>query len=222
VPETYNNFNYSRSLLFVLGEPYYHFGLRASVPVTKSFSAGVQLVNGCNNVRDNNSGKTVALTSSLTRTKWGWSETYITGPEKPETNKGFRRLYDSVLTVTPAGWLNAYLEALWGMDRRISGGKDQWSGIAESAKFSLAKKWSVSERLERFNDSTGFNTGTPQHLAEATITLDYRPASFVIARSEFRRDWSDKSVFERGNAPEAVKNQTTMLVGLIFVIKGER
>jgi hypothetical protein len=45
-PETYNNFNYSRSLLFTLGEPYYHFGLRVTVPLTKFFTAGVQRVNG--------------------------------------------------------------------------------------------------------------------------------------------------------------------------------
>ena len=32
-PETYNNFSYSRSLLFTLGEPYYHFGLRATIPL---------------------------------------------------------------------------------------------------------------------------------------------------------------------------------------------
>lgn len=221
-PETYNNFNYSRSLLFTLGEPYYHFGLRATIAVAKSFSAGVQLLNGCNDVRDNNSGKTVALVSSLTRTKWGWSQTYMTGPEKPGTDTGFRRLYDSVLTVSPTAWASAYLEGLWAMDRRIGGGKDQWSGVAEATRFSINKKWSVSQRLELFNDSTGFNTGTPQHLAEGTATLDYRPARFLLARSEFRRDWSDCAVFDRNGLPRSSKDQTTVLLGLIFVMKGER
>jgi len=222
VPETYNNFNYSRSLLFTLGEPYYHFGLRATVPITKSLSVGVQLVNGWNDVRDNNSGKTVALVSSLTRAKWGWSQLYITGPEKPGTDIGFRRLSDSVVSLTPTARLSAYAEGLWAMDRRAAGGKDTWSGVAEAVKYSFAKKWSLSERLERFNDSTGFNTGTPQHLAEGTATLEYRPAPFLVARSEFRRDWSDRSVFDRGAVPRASKDQTTMLVGVIFVFKAER
>jgi hypothetical protein len=111
--ETYNNFNYSRSLLFTLGEPYYHFGFRATIPLTASFSAGVQLVNGWNDVRDNNSGKSVALVSTWTHPKWGWSEVYMTGPEKSGTDTGFRRLYDSVFTVSPNRWANAYVEGLW-------------------------------------------------------------------------------------------------------------
>lgn len=222
VPETYNDFNYSRSLLFVLGEPFYHFGLRATVPVSKTFSTGVLVVNGWNDVRDNNSGKTVGLLSSLTRAKWGWSEIYLTGPEKPGTDIGFRRLYNSVLTLTPTSRVNAYLEALWAMDRRVAGGKDQWSGVAAAAKFSTSKKTSLSFRAERFNDTTGFTTGTPQHLEEGTATFDYRPASFLIARSEFRRDWSDQAVFDLDGKPRASKSQTTMLVGLILVLKGER
>jgi hypothetical protein len=216
-PETYNNFNYSRSLLFTLGEPYYHFGLRATVPLTKSFTAGVQLVNGTNDVRDNNSGKTVGLTSTLTRPKWGWSEIYLTGPKKAGTNAGFRRLYNSVLTIQPNAWASMYLETLWAMDRRVAGGKDQWSGVTGAARFSLAKHWSISPRFERFNDSTGFNTGTPQHVLEGTATLDYHPAKFLIARSEFRRDWSDQAVFANDR-----RTQTTVLIGLIFVVQESR
>ena len=222
VPESYNNFNYSRSLLFTLGEPYYHFGLRATVPVTKSFSAGVQLVNGWNDVRDNNSGKSVALVSNWTGSKWGWSQALIAGPEKPGTDIGFRRLYDSVVTLNPAARLSAYVEALWGMDPRIGGGKDQWSGVAEAARLAIHKKWSVSERVERFNDTTGFNTGTPQHLEEATATLEYRPAAVVSARLEARRDFSDRAVFDRGGVPRAAKDQTTLLAGLMVVFKGGR
>jgi hypothetical protein len=216
-PETYNNFNYSRSLLFTLGEPYYHFGLRATLPLTKSFTAGIQLVNGCNDVRDNNSGKTVGLTSVLTRAKWGWSEIYLTGPEKAGTNAGFRRLYNSVLTIQPSAWASVYFETLWAMDRRVVAGKDQWSGVAGAARFSLAKHWSLSPRFERFNDSTGFNTGTPQHVLEGTATLDYHPAKFLIARSEFRRDWSDHAVFANDR-----RTQKTVLMGLIFVVQESR
>jgi hypothetical protein len=48
VIESSSNWNYSRSLLFVLATPYYHFGVRASVPVTKSYTVGVQIVNAWN------------------------------------------------------------------------------------------------------------------------------------------------------------------------------
>src|SRR5229473_6825385 len=46
VIETNSNWNYSRSLLFAWAIPYYHFGVRASFPVGKYFTGGVQLVQG--------------------------------------------------------------------------------------------------------------------------------------------------------------------------------
>src|SRR6202011_601018 len=66
VIESNNNWNYSRSLLFVLAIPYYHFGARATIPVTKTFTAGVQLVNGWNSLGVNNSFETVGLVGNFT------------------------------------------------------------------------------------------------------------------------------------------------------------
>jgi hypothetical protein len=57
---------------------------------------------------------------------------------------------------------------------------------------------------------------------EGTDTLDYRPATFLLVRSEFRWDWSDRAVSERNAVPDASKNQTTLLVGMTFAIKRER
>ncbi len=50
VIETMSNWNYSHSLLFSWAIPYYHFGIRTSLPVTKTWTAGLQVVNGWNNV----------------------------------------------------------------------------------------------------------------------------------------------------------------------------
>ena len=46
VIETMNNWSYSHGLLFSWAIPYYHFGLRTSMPFTKTWTAGFQLVNG--------------------------------------------------------------------------------------------------------------------------------------------------------------------------------
>jgi hypothetical protein len=67
VIETMNNWSYSHGILFGFAIPYYHFGLRTTMPVTKAWTAGVQLVNGWNNVVDNNGGVTVGLTSSVVK-----------------------------------------------------------------------------------------------------------------------------------------------------------
>ena len=61
VIETKDNWNYSRSLLFALAIPYYHAGLRATYNFSDKFAASAYLVNGWNDVVDNNHGKTIGF-----------------------------------------------------------------------------------------------------------------------------------------------------------------
>ena len=58
VIEAKDNWNYSRSLLFALAIPYYHTGLRLTYAPTSKVSVMGLVVNGWNNVVENNSGKT--------------------------------------------------------------------------------------------------------------------------------------------------------------------
>ena len=81
VIETMNNWSYSHGFSSPDAIPYYHFGIRTSMPVTKTWTAGVQVVNGWNNVTDNNGGVTVGLTSSLVKPKYTWNINYYVGPE---------------------------------------------------------------------------------------------------------------------------------------------
>src|SRR5580692_9704623 len=71
VIESKDNWNYSRSLLFSWAIPYWHFGARASMPVSKTDTIGLQLVNGWNNVSKSNGGVTVGLNNALTKPKYG-------------------------------------------------------------------------------------------------------------------------------------------------------
>src|ERR1035438_9323190 len=50
VIETNQNFNYSRSLIYVWAEPYSHTGFRLQYPVGAHFTGSFQVVNGWNNV----------------------------------------------------------------------------------------------------------------------------------------------------------------------------
>ncbi len=222
VPDILSNSNYSRSLLFVLGAPYYHFGVRATIPVTKEFTTSVQVVNGWNDVKDNNTGKTLALNSTLTKTKWNWSQTYIVGPEKVGTNRGFRNLYDTVLNITPCPWFQGYVEALAGFENSVpSVGLDTervfWGGYGTSVKFTPAKKFAFSPRWESYHDPNGFTSGLSQKLTEWTATAEYRPLSFMTWRLEFRADHSNRRFFDTGLR----QNQRTVLLALILNKKGE-
>lgn len=222
VPESYENFNYSRSLLYVLGEPYYHFGLRSTIPVTKTFSMGAQFLDGCNNLGNLQGGKMLGLVPALTRSKWSWTHTYLVGPEKIGARQAVRHFHDSAFKFAPRAWVSAYISALHATERGSGGGSDSWYGLSGAAKFSPLKKWSFSPRLAWFRDSTGFNSGLAQRLKEATLTAEYRPLSYLITRAEYRRDWSDRPFFDRGATPRASKQQDTFLLAWIFVIRRER
>ena len=215
VIETKDNWNYSRSLLFAYALPYYHFGLRTSMPITKSITGGVQVVNGWNNVEDNNSGKTVGLTGALTKTKYTWNVNYYTGPENANTNKGFRNLIDTTLLLTPNGVLNVYLNYDYGQNRNPDGSLGRWQGVAGAAHIQLDKSFSISPRLEIFDDPQGFTTGTAQTLNEVTFTGEYKLPQGMMARLEYRRDHSDQRFFERGATPAADHNQNTLLAGIL-------
>ncbi len=213
--ETHLNWNYSRSLLYANG-PYYHFGLRTSIPINQHFTAGFQLVNGWNNVEDNNSGKTLGFTTALTLGKFAWMNTYYTGPEKTDTNRGFRNFYDTVVTLNPTSKISTYVNFDYGTEKFAVGkGSNDWIAVAGAAKFQLTNEISISPRIEHYYDKDGFITGTAQKLNEFTLTGEYKWAEGLLTRLEYRRDWSNRQVFERGGTPNATKGQNTVLIGLV-------
>jgi Putative beta-barrel porin-2, OmpL-like. bbp2 len=218
VIEAKDNWNYSRSLLFAFAIPYYHFGLRTSVPVTKTWTAGAQLVNGWNNVVDNNGGVTIGLTSLVTKPKYGWALNYYTGPENTDTQKGYRNLFDTTVTLTPTAKLSAYLNYDYGQNRASAetGGATtslHWQGVAVAARDQVTGKSALAARYEYYTDQ-GFETGLAQNVQEFTATYEYKWLAGLLARAEFRRDWSDQPFFHKGNS-SLVDAQTTATVALI-------
>jgi hypothetical protein len=221
VIEANMNWNYSRSILFAWAIPYYHFGLRTSFPIGSSFTGGFQLVQGWNNVYDNNSGKTYGFTGTYAFKKGTWSHVYYTGPEKSHTNDGWRQVYDTTLLVNPTDRFSFYVNFDYGRDKNIGSGAAQWSGIAGAARYSIGK-FAVASRLEYFKDSDGFSTGTVQALKEFTLTGEYKPKPWLISRLEFRNDWSDQPFFQKDSGDGLSKSQPTILFGVMVYLSPKK
>jgi len=217
VIETHTNWNYSRSLLFALAIPYYHFGARVSKPIGKYFTGGVQLVNGWNNVEDNNTGKTVGLTGAFVTPKVSWYNNYYVGPEKPGSNDGLRHLYDTTVLVTPHEKVSMYLNFDYGVDK-IKGSSDSpdWFGVAWASRFAVNDWFAVSPRLEYMDD--GYSTA--RKIKEFTLTGEFKMKKGFLSRLEYRRDWSDQPFFDRGDNAGVFKSQTTLLVGFVAYFGG--
>ena len=216
VIESNANWNYSRSILFAWAIPYYHFGARFTE--TKGhFTGGFQVVNGWNNVEDNNSGKTLGFVGNITTSKISWMNNYYTGPENPHTNTGWRNLYDTTVLLTPTGKFNAYVNFDYGQNKSGAGtleSTSKWYGVAGAAKFQMNDKNAITPRIEWFKDKDGFSTGTAQSLKEFTFTYEYKWTQGLLARLEYRRDWSDKPFFERGSVGLS-DHQDTFALGVV-------
>jgi len=227
VIETMNNWSYSHGLLFSYAIPYYHFGLRTSLPATKTWTVGAQLVNGWNDVSSNNGGVTVGLTSSLVKPKYTWNTNYYVGPSSTDSQDTYRNLIDTTLLLTPNAKFNWYVNydygqnhtdfkaAIKGVSAAIPELSQHWQGVATSARGQVTANAALVGRYEYFYDQGASNaTGTHQTLNEFTGTYEYKWPVGLLLRAEFRRDWSDHTVFPKGTL-ESVKAQSTATIGLI-------
>ena len=228
VIESYGNWNYSRAVLFSFAIPYYHFGLRTSIPIGSHFTAGFQVVNGWNNVVDNNSGKMFVFTGAATFSKFGWAIGYHAGPENPNTNTGWHHLIDTTLTLTPWSKVSAYINYDYHQWRHQNnptfpdGSLTVWHGVAAALRFQATDKWAFTGRGEWFNDRQGHATGTAQELKEVTFTGEYKLAEGLLTRAEYRHDWSDQLFFERGGFPGSHRSQDTATIAFVAFFGPER
>jgi hypothetical protein len=217
VIETKDNWNYSRGLLFTFAIPHYHFGLRAKYAFNDKYSLAAYLVNGWNNIIENNTGKTVGLTFGWNpNKKFSLVQNYMAGPETAGLNTHWRQLSDTVVTVSPTSKLSFMMNYDYGRGDLPAGFAKPvfWTGVAGYVHYVFNSKYALATRFEYYDDHDGFTTGTVQQLSELTGTFERTIAKHLITRLEFRRDMSNATPFLKGNLP--VADQNTMTVGLVY------
>lgn len=221
--ESHLNWNYSRSRIYAYG-PYFHAGLRMSKPIGDHFTAGFQLVNGWDSVRDKNNGKTIGFTTALEYDTVSWYNTYYGGPENADTSKGWRSFYDTVVKV---GNDNAqgYFNFDYGRFRPIDASGTLFTqeiyAVALAGRFKVAENFYFSPRYGWYDDKDGFAFGPDTTVHDFTLTGEYRlPAGFV-GMVEYRRDWANNPIFERGNDPASSKHADTLTLGVMVVLNAQ-
>lgn len=223
--ETKDNHNYSRSLLFTWAEPCLHAGARLSYPAGDRVTLNGYVYNGWNRVVDNNSAFSYgAQIQASPSPELSFVQNWIGGPEKAGDTDDWRHLLNSIVTFnpTPRTSVTVNYEYGWEKDAVFGGstgdmvraGDIVWQGIAGYVHHSLDERIALSPRVEWFKDRDGFMTGTPQRLAEVTLTFEITRAGGLSIRPEWRTDWSDKPVFKDRNRGD-VTSQSTLMVGLV-------
>jgi hypothetical protein len=219
VIESSSNWNYSRSLLFAWAIPYYHFGIRTTMPINKVVTVGVQFVNPWNTVWGSHNMTNLGFTAAVTKGKVTWNTNYYWGSNHPQVGTacacGKRNLFDSTVLVNFTDKLSVYVNGDYGRDHADTGSSySEWDGVAGALRYQITKKIAFAGRAEYFSDPEGFATGTVQSLKEGTLTGEYKFNGIFMARAEYRRDNSNVPFFDRGAQTAAIKDLTTFSLGV--------
>src|SRR5438105_10137490 len=203
VIEAPSNLNYSRSFMFGFSIQCTHTGILFIPPLGEQFAAQIGVVNGWDNVVDNNDGKTL-----LGSVGWTPSPAFTValngtfGPEQKNTSSNPRGVADLVSTIT-LDPVAVSLNADYGHEDQaaLTGGSEKWYGFAGIVGLKLEDLTGVPAgvyfRGEVFKDDGGGRTGTDQTLNEVTLTGKYFLSEKLTLWAEFRHDGSDASAFAK-------------------------
>ena len=227
VIESKDNWNFSRSFLFGYAIPFNHTGVRMHAQPFEEhaldFTVGV--VNGWDNVNDNNKGKSVegqiayAPMDILTFYVNG-----IIGPEMDDNSGDYRGVIDFILAydVTDRLSLMANYDLGFEQDGAGEGKNAQWDGVAGYVKYSIFDWWSIAGRGEWFHDRDGVRTGVSTdgfpdvNFWEFTVTNEFKIYENLLFRVEFRHDGADEAVFAKDSGTAKYQNTVSGEVIVYF------
>ncbi len=223
VIESPYNPNVSRSFMFGYAIPFTHTGVLFSTALNDNISLTAGVVNGWDNVRDNNNGKTFLGSLGLEFGDLAWTFNGVFGAEDDDSGSSKTGVFDTVLTYSPMENVDLLANFDYGTASEQVGGDDaDWTGLSGIVTLGgglldegLAD-WSFALRGEWFSDQDGYRTGIDQDLREVTGTFKWQMTENMQARLEFRHDWSNKKVFSDGSGYS--DDQDSMIVEFAYLM----
>jgi len=204
-----DNWSYTRGWLAEFS-PYYQTGIRANYAFTPHWSGELHVLNGWQNIADNNDATAIGGKIAYTNGRLTTALNTFDGPELAGDDKHWRHFGDLIATfnATPSLSIGGSLDR---GRQELPGGGANWLGVAVYGRYAFDDRRAVAVRVERFSDPNNGITGAPQKLAEATLTYEYRPVSNLILKVEGRRDHSTAPVFNSG----ASRDETLVVIGAV-------
>ena len=215
-----DNFNYSLSYLFGNG-PFYHTGAKLDYAVSDKIGLMAGVVNGWDNLIDNNLSKSVALQLSLTpNDNLSVYINWIGGNEDPSTTTGdslksFKHMTDLTLYYAMSEKLNIGLNAAYGLYDYDTLTTKNWGGAAIYLDYSLSDNFAIGLRAEYFEDVSGV-----QYVGAAytgfTLTGVIKAANeHFLIKPEIRYDSADRDIYYIGISGKTAATQMT--AGISFI-----
>lgn len=188
VAQSHLNINYTRGVLFNLGQPFFHTGLRADYRVSEQLVVKLLAVNGWNASVDVDAGKSFGVSATLTPAdSVAVTAGYLGGPEQSDTitiaadptttpptaartasvagaNSRLRHLVDVVVDVRPTDPLRLVANGTFVTERVLRPGGTEamasWYGVELIVRHALGERLAAAARGEYFvDDRHGAPTG---------------------------------------------------------------
>ena len=210
VIESQDNWNYSRSVLFGYAIPFYHVGVRATLPVSDQLTLAGYVVNGWNNGSEVNGDKTFAFGATVKpSSRVTWIGNVMAGKETAGSDDT-RVLFDTTLTLGLTDKLSVMGNFDYGKE-----GDVKWWGVAAYAKLQATPQWALVGRVEYLDDGDGGFMTIGDTAQTLTLTSDHTLAGGLRLRLEYRGDFTDSAFFPDHDGGFK-DSQHAVVVGLVY------
>jgi hypothetical protein len=186
------NWTWSRSMM-AEWSPYYLTGVRLGFEPGERTTANVLLVNGWQNIRETNGGKSLGVQVQhrpSDRLLLNWSG-YVGDEAADGDPDALVRIFNDFwaqLTISERLEVAAVVDV--GTQELAGGDRGRWYGVSALARVRLAPMWALGLRVERFADPDQVNlvTGLADafETASGSVNLDWTPAEGIVLRVEGR------------------------------------
>ena len=217
-----DNQAFSRAYLFSF-LPFYHSGVRLTLPMNDRVSLLYMLSNGIQQTEDFNDFKSSHVAAVLKPTdRVTWVLNYYFGREQPDGGEpgdpnGFFRVFDTNVAFAATPTIALALDLNYVTNELTTNAQStSLQGLAAYARYQVTDVAALGVRYERLDDE-GLFGGIDQVLQETTLTAEYKLSQGFLVRAEFRGDWSDELFFPgRLGGSDLRHGQNTALLGGVW------
>ncbi|MBC8088807.1 MAG: porin [Phycisphaerae bacterium] len=216
-----DNPTYTRSLVAEYS-PYYQSGAKLTWAATPKLTAQVNVVNGWQNISENNRGKGLGIRLDFAPMANSTLSYYNFFSQEAGTKL---RSFNGMGGKVTKGRATVLAQFDLGMqdDSDGSDGSATWYGFTAIVRGQIAPTVSLSARVERFDDenqviiATGALDDTPNAAFRgngASVGLDWSPQGRLLWRTELRGFMNDRAVFQDGTAGTLSKRSAFVVSSL--------
>lgn len=207
------NWNYTRALSadYV---PYYSTGLRLSYQQDSQTKYQLQLINGWQNISENNGSKAIGfqfLKGVSEKTTFTYNN-FFGDEQVTSTNPRFRGYHNFIIHYK----VDDLWEILSSFDighqsQQDNTGLNSWAAVTTSIKRVIDFNRKLGFRIEHYNDANESNVKTVQEkgflVSSGSVNYDQILLGKILWRTEYRLYYSPQKIYPRGNESQTNKNE---------------